>query len=431
MQKTRTARILVKKKKSNHRLLKGAVYSLFLLIVVIIGTYVWMNRDTLPMGEEPGDPANAGISQPSPEPAPTPDPSHEPSLEPSEAPENEPEEEPAAEPDPSGAENEEEEGVSQQGQQGTVTISFVGDVLLGSTVENLLKQYGYDYPYQDVRSLLQASDFTVANLETPITDRGTPEEEKSFVYRSSPEVLPAFKEAGFDLVSLANNHMMDYGVIGLLDTLDHLDKNGIHRVGAGRDVEEAFRPFIWEEEGLRIAFLNFTRVVPSGDWKAGHEFPEGLADTYNHTKPVEAIANAKEEADLVIVLAHWGEERMNEPNETQKELARRFIDAGADLIIGSHPHVLQGFEQYKGKWIAYSLGNFIFTTREDAPQTLESAILEAACSAEGCDLRMIPIFTQWAKPVVMEDEQGQQLFRRISDVSPGAEILEDGRIVTR
>lgn len=429
MSRTRTIRILKKKKKNNQRLLKGAVYSFFLMIVLIIGTYLWVNRDSLPLGQEPEGPGNAGISQPSPDLSPKP--STSPTPEPSEEPVNETEEELDTEPDMSENEEEQEGEVPGPEQKGTVTISFVGDVLLGSTVENLLNQHGYDYPYQDVKSLLQASDFTVANLETPITTRGTPDEDRSFVYRSSPEVLPAFKEAGFDLVSLANNHMMDYGVTGLLDTLDHLDEVGIHRVGAGRDVEEAFRPFIWEAEGMRIAFLNFTRVVPSGEWKAGHEFPEGLADTYNHTLPVEAIESAKADADLVIVLAHWGEERKDEPNEVQKDLARRFIDAGADLIVGSHPHVLQGFEQYNGKWIAYSLGNFIFTTRADAPHTLDSAILEATCDTGGCDLRMIPIFTQWAKPVVMDDEKGQQLFRRISAVSIGAEILEDGKIVTR
>lgn len=431
MERTRTVRILKKKKKNNQRLLKAAVYCFLLLIVIIIGTVLWMARDSQPVGQEPGGPDNSGVSgaiQPSPEPSPTPSSTPEPSEEPPEKQENE-DSDPAEEQGSEQTEGNGEEGAVAEGDA-SVTISFVGDVLLGSTVENLLSQHGYHYPYQDVQSLLQASDFTVANLETPITTRGTPEEDRSFVYRSSPEVLPAFKEAGFDLVALANNHMMDYGVVGLTDTLDYLDEIGIHRVGAGRDVEEAFRPFIWESDGMSIAFLNFTRVVPSGDWKAGHEFPEGLADTYNHNPPVEAIAKAKAEADLVIVLAHWGEERNDEFNEIQQDLARRYIDAGADLIVGSHPHVLQGFEQYQGKWIAYSLGNFIFTTRADAPKTLDSAILEATCSLDGCDLRMIPIFTEWAKPVVMDDAQGQQLFRRITDVSAGAKILEDGTIVT-
>lgn len=318
-------------------------------------------------------------------------------------------------------------GSDPSAEDAVVTLSFVGDVLLGSTVNLLLEEHGYDYPYRHMKSILSRSDFTMANLETPITDRGEPVE-KLYAYRSDPKVLPAFKEAGFDIVNLANNHILDYHVVGLVDTFRHLREAGIHYVGAGENADEAFTPVIVEKNGIRVAVLGFSRVVPDGWWKADDNRP-GVAPTYNYTRPVRAIQEAAEQADLVVVLAHWGDEREDEPNEHQIELARRYVDAGADLVIGSHPHVLQGLEHYNGKWIAYSLGNFIFTTRDDAPKTWDSGVLEAACDKEGnCDLTFVPVFTKWAQPKPMDGKEAAALIQRLNELSIDAEIDADGRV---
>ncbi|GIP33838.1 capsular polysaccharide biosynthesis protein [Paenibacillus sp. J2TS4] len=408
------------RKKMYQAMMRAIVITFFLMIVTIIGIYIWMERQSSESATGPdggGEVIQVSPSS-SPEPASEPDPSQAPSPKESPAPEPSPGDRNESTP-PSAAEPDDE-------AEKRVTLSFVGDVLLGSTVNNLLAAHGYDYPYQDVKTVLQRSDLTIANLETPITDRGTPEKDKTYVYRSSPKVLPAFKEAGFDLVNLANNHTMDHGVEGLLDTLDYLDDQQIMRVGAGRNADEAFQPVIVEKNGLKIAFLGFTKVVPDTSWKAGLQTP-GLADTYDYTRPVKEVAQAKEQADLVVVIAHWGKERHDHPNSEQIDLAYRYIDAGADLIIGGHPHVLQGFEQYKGKWIAYSLGNFIFTTNDEA-KTLETVILEATCTTEGCDLKAVPIFTQWAKPVVMEEDAGKRLFERLTSISREAIVQPDGHI---
>ncbi|MGG1600439.1 CapA family protein [Paenibacillus naphthalenovorans] len=307
-----------------------------------------------------------------------------------------------------------------------VNMSFVGDVMFAGKVEALLKQHGYDYPFKYVRSYLEKADIAVANLETPITTRGTPED-KTYAYRSSPLALSELRKAGVDLVNLANNHSMDYGVEGLLDTLDYLDAEGIRRVGAGRDSEEAYRHVIMEHNGMNIAFLGFSRVIHSASWYAGKNKP-GLAETYTTKLPLQAIAKAREEADLVVVIAHWGEERNHRPIKVQTDLARQYIDQGADLVIASHPHVLQGFEQYKGKWIAYSLGNFIFTTNENSA-TWESMILEASCSKEGsCDLQLVPILTKWAQPIRMVKEEGRKLFDKLTAISVNAQVDEEGRV---
>jgi poly-gamma-glutamate synthesis protein (capsule biosynthesis protein) len=307
-----------------------------------------------------------------------------------------------------------------------VRLSFVGDVLLASTVETVMKRNGFDYPYREVLPLLQQPDMTIANFESPITTRGTPQK-KDYVYRTSPNALPPFKEAGFDLVTLANNHTLDYGEPGLLDTMSYLDQADILRVGAGHNADEAFKPVIVDKNGIKIAFLGFSRVVPDNSWKAGSK-TTGLADTYAEKRPLEEIRKAKTQADLVVVLVHWGIERNNKPEAYQTTLGHHYIDAGADLVIGSHPHVLQGLESYKGKWIAYSLGNFIFTTN-NVRETLETVVLDASCGKQGkCDLRVHPIFTEYAKPIPMEEEKGKQLLERLGSISYHSTVQQDGTV---
>jgi poly-gamma-glutamate capsule biosynthesis protein CapA/YwtB (metallophosphatase superfamily) len=309
-----------------------------------------------------------------------------------------------------------------------VKLAFVGDVLLASKVESEMLKYGYDYPYSAVKDYLQQADYTLANLETPVTERGQAQQ-KEYAYRSSPLALPALASSGIDLVNLANNHVMDYGTEGLLDTFKALDNAGVKRIGAGKDAEEAYKPVIVEKQGMKIAFLGFSRVVPEQSWKASKVHP-GVAETYDYRVAVDAIQKAKEQADLVVVIAHWGVERDDYPDKYQKELSHRYIDAGADLIVASHPHVLQGFENYKGKWIAYSLGNFIFTQNEN-PKTWDSLILEATCTKEKkCDLHAVPVLTKLAKPELMAAEQGAKLLEHLTKISIGARVDANGQIHT-
>ncbi|UJF31631.1 CapA family protein [Paenibacillus hexagrammi] len=306
---------------------------------------------------------------------------------------------------------------------GTVKLDFVGDVIMAGNVEDILLKQGYDYPYTNVKDIWTNADYTIANLETPVTTRGTAQS-KEYVYRSSPDALPELKAAGVDLVNLANNHIMDYGQDGLFDTMEVLDKLDIKRVGAGKNTQEAYEPVIVEKQGIKIAFLGFSRVVPDASWKAGADHA-GVAETYSYLMPVEAVQKAKQQADLVVVLAHWGTEREDNPDKNQKELAHRYIDAGADLIVGGHPHVLQGFENYKGKWIAYSMGNFIFTTNGNS-KTWDSGILEASCSKDQqCDIQLVPILTKGALPTPMNAEDGSKLFERLTKISKAFNVKVD------
>jgi len=312
-------------------------------------------------------------------------------------------------------------------EEPTVALTFVGDVMMSGNVEKRLLEKGFDFPFEHVRSLFLQDDYTIANLETPITLRGTPSENKEFVYKSSPEAIPAMKEAGIDAVNLANNHSMDQGVEGLLDTFSTLDAHQIAYVGAGKNAKRAYAPVYVEKKGVRIALLGFSRVIPQVSWYAGKDQP-GLAATYDPALAVQAIQEAKKEADLVIVIAHWGKEKVDFPVDYQQALARTYIDAGADLIVGGHPHVLQGFEQYRGKWVAYSMGNFIFT-RAVEPKTWDSMVLQANCTKTGdCQLKMLPYYAELGQAVPMNDHDGAALLKRIESISENVQFEGDGTV---
>ncbi|QRG65682.1 CapA family protein [Brevibacillus choshinensis] len=315
----------------------------------------------------------------------------------------------------------------EQAKEPTLSLSFAGDVMMSGNVEKILLEKGYDYPFQHVSELFLADDYTIANLETPITERGTPADNKAFVYKSSPSAVPAMKGAGIDAVNLANNHSMDQGADGLLDTLQSLEDHQVEYVGAGRNQARAYTPVTIEKNGIRMAIFGFSRVIPEYSWYAGVDKP-GLAAVYDPTLAVQAIQKARTDADLVVVIAHWGKEKVDYPVDHQTTLAHAFIDAGADLVVGGHPHVLQGFEKYKDKWIAYSLGNFIFT-RAVEPKTWESMVLQASCTKSGdCELTMLPYHAELGQAVPMSGADGVSLIDRIESISQQVHIYPNGRI---
>ncbi|MWJ33533.1 CapA family protein [Saccharibacillus sp. WB 17] len=309
----------------------------------------------------------------------------------------------------------------------TVNLTFAGDVIFSGKVQSLLEQEGYDYPYAYVRNRFRNDDLTVINLETPVTSGSTTGADKTYVFKSSPKALGPLRKAGVDVVNLANNHTLDQGIPGLLDTIKHLDKANIAHVGAGADEAAAYAPVIVERQGVKIAIVGVSRVLPEADWAAGKKHP-GAASAYDPEAAARAVQAAKRQADVVVVIVHWGKERVDTPDANQTVLAHRMIDAGADLIIGGHAHVLQGFESYKGKWIAYGTGNFIFT-RSATAKTWETSVFQAECTKNGdCDLTLVPYWAELGRPVPMNKSDGQKLLRRIENLSPGVEISANGRV---
>lgn len=310
-----------------------------------------------------------------------------------------------------------------------LTFHFAGDMIFSGKVEGVLNQKGYDYPFEYVTDLFQKDDLTIANLETPVTTEGVGAANKQYVFKSSPKALDALKKAGMDAVALANNHILDQGVSGLLDTIKHLVESKIQYAGAGKNADEAYAPEYFTRQGVKIALVSVSRVAPDTDWFAEEGKP-GVAQVYSPAVALKSIATARKNADIVIVMAHWGEERSLVPNVNQTQLAHQFVDAGADLIIGSHPHVLQGLEQYKGKWIAYSTGNFIFT-KSATPATWKTAVFATTCTPKGdCKIKLIPYHAEVGQPVPMSEKDGQQLFEEIQELSIGGiTINKDGTVV--
>ncbi|GGA44755.1 capsular polysaccharide biosynthesis protein [Paenibacillus physcomitrellae] len=308
-----------------------------------------------------------------------------------------------------------------------MVLHFGGDTLFSGKAETKLENAGYDYPFQYVNSLFTQDDLTVLNLETPVTYGGKGASDKQYVFKSSPKALEAMAEAGVDAVNLANNHTLDQGEEGLLDTLDHLKNAGIASVGAGVNADQAYAPQYFERKGIKIALFGFSRVLPKADWAAGASKP-GIAGVYDPTRAYAAIKAARQKADLILVITHWGKERVQQFDDTQTALAHGLIDAGADLVIGGHPHVLQGLEQYKGKWIAYSTGNFIFT-RSTNEKTWETAVFEARCSKSGsCGMKLIPYTAELAQPVPMQAEDAAKLLQEIQSLSPGVTVDKAGNV---
>ena len=257
----------------------------------------------------------------------------------------------------------------------TTKLVFVGDIMLTRNVAKNIHEHGEDdfrFPFEKIDNYLKDADFTVGNLECPISERGWPTREL-YLFRADPESIKGLKYAGFDLLSVANNHSSDYARPAFQDTLNILEENGIFSVGGGLTEEEAYSPQVVEIDDVKVAFLAFSDFVGLTPGKSR----SGVATTLSLPKVTKAISQAEDKADLVIVMFHFGEEYEPEPNARQKKLAELSIEAGADLLVGHHPHVIQPVEEYKGKKIAYSLGNFVFD-QYFSTSTMTGGVLEVS-----------------------------------------------------
>ena len=258
------------------------------------------------------------------------------------------------------------------------TMLFVGDIMLDRGVEYKIKKYSesdWRFPFLKIADYLENNKtpgILIGNLEGPISDKG---EKVGSIYsfRADPRVIDGLTHAGFDVLSLANNHLLDYGRLALIDTFARLSAAGIQYVGAGNSEAEAYSPAIKEVNGTRVAFLAYTNLGPLA-WKAMGDKP-GMA-LYDKLTLQKAIAAARQEADIVIVMFHFGNEYQMKSSALQQEIARFSIDSGADLVVGHHPHVSQEVEEYQGKYVAYSLGNFVFD-QSFSPETMQGLILKA------------------------------------------------------
>ena len=299
----------------------------------------------------------------------------------------------------------------------SITLLFAGDVLLSSHVLNAYDTAGGIGGVLDenIRKEIDAVDWFMVNQEFPFSNRGEAAEDKQFTFRLPPSRVNILQEMGVDMVTLANNHALDFGVEALLDTCTTLDDAGILRVGAGADLEEAKRLQTVELQGKTLGFLGATRAIPGYEWNAGASTP-GMFTTYDPSLLLQEIQAAKKICDYVVVYVHWGVEKSTIPEDYQRTMGRQYIDAGADLVIGAHPHVLQEIEYYQGKPIVYSLGNFVFGSSIPQTMLLEVTLTEAedsgAQSPLEAELRMIPCRSAAGYTTMITDEAKVEAFHQ-------------------
>lgn len=316
-----------------------------------------------------------------------------------------------------------EEPVPEEPVLEDVTLAFAGDVMFSEYYLDAYERGGISaIADEEMLSHMQNADLFMLNEEFPFSLRGEPMEDKQYTFRADPQYVKIFQELGADAVTVANNHSLDFGRESFTDTLEALEQADIACVGGGYNISEASAPLIRTLGGRTFAIFAATRVSPSYDWYAT-DSQAGIFQTYDPARLNEAIAQAEEAYDYTIVFVHWGIERNETPEEYQRTLAQGYIDAGADLVIGCHPHVLQGFEYYKNVPIVYSLGNYLFGGRTDA-----TLLLKAVFPPEGSPkLQLIPC--QRVNYVLSPILNPVELYRHLTGLSFGVEVGEDGTLI--
>lgn len=236
------------------------------------------------------------------------------------------------------------------------SILFVGDILLANEAEKHIHKKGIEYPFWKIKEELLKYDFIFANMESPITKRGTPLVEKPYIFRVKPEDAVCLKDLKIDAVSISNNHLMDYNIEGMVDTIAALDRLNIRHTGGGMNLDEARRPVMLKYGDTTIVILAYCNRPPE-EYYATDSLPGIAPLDLNLIR--EDIAAYRLRNNRIIISLHWGIEQTHVPQKEQIATAHDIIDAGADAIIGHHPHWPQGIEIYRGRPIVYSLGNFI------------------------------------------------------------------------
>ena len=313
----------------------------------------------------------------------------------------------------------------------TYTITFAGDILMdpGYSAGAALTQRGAEGSFdEEALALMRGADLFVVNNEFAWTAGGTAVS-KEYNFRADPKHVHILTDMGADLVTLGNNHTYDYGEEGLLDTLNTLDQEGIPYIGAGKTQADAERAMILTIGDFRISILNAEIILfnanPPAQTAAGDK--PGTFDSYRPELLYDAVRRAKAESDYCIVVTHWGSEGKSTPNEKQLTVAKGAADAGADLIIGGHPHVLQGISHLGKVPVCYSLGNYLFHSG-----TYDTGVIQAVFRpSDRCleTLRFVPMQCRNMKVFTLSGAEKERLLNYMRSLSPDVQIDDDGRIL--
>ena len=322
----------------------------------------------------------------------------------------------------------EEEPVAQEPEpepeEPKVSLIFTGDVLLSDYVLRNYNNSGISGVLDDrMLRKLTSADILAVNHEFPFSTRGTKAPDKQYTFRVDPKYVSIINEMGVDVAGLANNHVLDFGKDALSDTFDTLDDAGVEYIGAGDSFERESQLCVIEKEGMKFGFLAASRVIPVVSWDVHNQTP-GVFTTYDPTDLIQKIKESKEECDYLFVMVHWGQEHTTNLREYEQPMAHQFIDAGADAVIGAHPHVLQGVESYNGKMIYYSLGNFIFNETID-----RTAAVKIIATQDGLKHVLLPAKARSAKTSALQGDEAEAVLSYIDGLSDTITVKKNGRVV--
>ncbi|MRR35428.1 CapA family protein [bacterium] len=320
--------------------------------------------------------------------------------------------------------------IQRHGPDEIYRVFAPGDIMLAGSAASVLREKGYSHPFRDrdLSCITATADASFANLEYPVTLHDIRCRDKAFVFRGDPETLRAIRDAGFNMLSLANNHIMDCNDEGLKDTIRLCDRLGIAHAGAGIDLENAGRMALILRRGMRFGLLAYSMTYPLEFW-AG----PGRAGTYHpeYSRIEKDIAKAKSQVDILLVSFHWGEELKSEPKSYQTGLARSAVRSGADMVLGHHPHVAQAIEIYRGKPIFYSLGNYAFGSYSTKVTTgFAAEIMLRGRKIVQVNLHPLNLRSPRAvfQPAVAGGDAARLVITRLQDLSKpfGTSIMLDG-----
>jgi poly-gamma-glutamate synthesis protein (capsule biosynthesis protein) len=316
-----------------------------------------------------------------------------------------------------------------------VTIGFAGDILFDDNyaVGNAFKMAGNTAEGVVGQSLLEkmrAADIMMVNNEFPYSNGGVPTEDKTYTFRARPETASILNDMGVDIVGLANNHAYDYGEQALVDSFNALKNVGVTYVGAGNNIEEASHPVYYiTNSGMKIAVICATQIerLDNPDTKAATETSPGVFRCLNDALLLEKVREAREENAYVIVFIHWGTESTSEIDYLQADQAKEIVDAGANLIIGAHPHVLQKIDYINGVPVVYSLGNYIFNSK-----TQDTGMILTTLHINGTvNLQFVPAIQSGCTVSEATGDERMRILNEMAAMSPGITLDSNGYISTR
>lgn len=314
------------------------------------------------------------------------------------------------------------------------TATMVGDMMFGRNVQTVVDHKGYDFLYRHVKPYLMASDYNTGNFENPIILRDPSDYElpdKSIFLHAQADVAPFLASINFTTVNLANNHLMDYGVAGLTETLDTFATTKTAAIGGGLNKFQSGQIHYADYDGFVVATVGSTDVGYQWGYSTDHQ---AGANKTRLTDMLPIVREARKNADLIIVHSHWGVEYDSSPNPRQQEIGRALVDAGADIIVGHHSHTLQPVEIYKGKVIFYSLGNFVFD--QGWSKTKDSVLAQFKIKDDGSKvIELIPMKVNEASPTPLKGPLAGMDFNRMTKLLTkhlGEDVkwtTKDGKII--